>query len=170
MSILCTVCSRPTRSGGDFDEFRYIISNCDLRDEDRPRNFTDNEGMTLLMHAAQINNYQIVDELLRSEYFDTVAELDTQDMYGKTALYHAVENDHMAVVRALIQAGSNVNVTDIYGRSVVDIATNHKVKRLLQMREEVHLKKVQHDIALVTSRDGVLVLAAENDAVMNTTS
>ena len=141
---LYTICCTPSSKGGDYEEFRFIVSNCDLPDECRPRGFVDKQGMSFLMHAAQGNNYHIVDELLRSSYFDTILEIDSQDVLGKTALFHAVENDHMPVVRLLIQKGANVSVMDIRGRVASDVSKNDKIRRLLLVQDEVYRKKIQH--------------------------
>ena len=141
LTNLGTVCCTPTNNGGGYEEFRFIISKCDLPDEHRPRSFVDKQGMTFLMHAAQVNNYHIVDELLRCPFLDALADINSQDMLGRTALFHAVENDHMPVVRLMIQMGADVTITDIKGRMALDVSKNDKIKRLLEVQDEIRRKK-----------------------------
>jgi ankyrin repeat protein len=56
------------------------------------------------MHAAANGHVSIVDQLLRNR-----AKIDVVDKYGRTALYHAVKEEHNAVAQLLLKRGATVD-------------------------------------------------------------
>ena len=64
-------------------------------------------GNTTLIIAAKSNNVSIVKWLI----YEGKAEVDVEDIHGCTALTHAAANGYSDIVKYLIKANVNVNVT-----------------------------------------------------------
>ncbi|KAK6640940.1 hypothetical protein RUM44_012638 [Polyplax serrata] len=81
-------------------------------------NATDKYRMTALMYAVQTLNHTVVDFLL------TVPGLmiNLQDKEGSSALFYAVINNNLELVKKLVDAGSDTTLIDRYGRTVLNIA------------------------------------------------
>lgn len=77
----------------------------------------DDEGRTLLMHAAMGRYVDIVMLLLRHD-----ASINAQDVYGYTPLMLAVLHDRLASVELLLHAGAEKHIKDLMGRTAMDIA------------------------------------------------
>lgn len=80
----------------------------------------DNNGMTPLMHACAADNNEVVLTLLALK-----ADVQVTSTNGETALHCALGchlQDNVEVIRALIEAGCNVNQPDADGLLPLDIA------------------------------------------------
>jgi ankyrin repeat protein len=73
---------------------------------------------TPLHESVKKGNKEIVELLIQAG-----ANLNSQDLGGKTALYLAVEQNHVKITSLLIQAGANVN-TQVYGASPLYVAVS----------------------------------------------
>ena len=72
-----------------------------------PVNLTDEEGWSLLHHAAACGQVEVIRFLQEKGCY-----IDAVDSNGRTALHYAVANGFVESVRALIEMGSDVNALD----------------------------------------------------------
>lgn len=96
------------KAGTAADVQRLLAAGADI-------NFRDAEGATPLMVAAEAGNLPMVQELIRAG-----ADVSARDGRGWTALVRAVYNHEQKrgfadVVRALIKAGADIEITISYG-------------------------------------------------------
>ncbi|XP_075686294.1 uncharacterized protein LOC142655703 isoform X2 [Rhinoderma darwinii] len=81
---------------------------------------TDEEGKTLLHHAAAQENPSICQVL-----FDTIiglVNIDQQDKFGKTALHYAVQKGNPKTIKMLLDNGAKMEISDKKSKTVLDIA------------------------------------------------
>jgi|SRR3990167_1207819 len=74
-----------------------------------------------LIYASIIGDSDRVRELLATQ--SGRAELDTVDHYGNTPLYWASSNGHLEVVKYLLRAGADPNITNNTGRTPLSWAS-----------------------------------------------
>ena len=80
-----------------------------------PINQRDKWGKTPLMHAVEIGNSAILDQILG--HSDLV--IDDQDLQGKTALIYAVEATSPSAIKKLISKGANVDLSSLSGNTAL---------------------------------------------------
>ena len=91
-------------------------------------NLRDEQGVTLLMHAASDNTLQVVELLIAAG-----ADATARDETGTTALHRATEgNDDAWIAAALVRAGADPHATDDRGRKPVDFVTPEIATQLLR--------------------------------------
>ena len=76
-------------------------------DAGTPVNFTDEEGWSLLHHAAACGQVEVIQLLQENGCY-----IDSVDNNGRTALHYATGNGSVECVRILIEMGSHVNALD----------------------------------------------------------
>ena len=81
-------------------------------DEGVPVDLTDEEGWSLLHHAAALGQVEVIN-LLREKG----CRVDLIDNEGRTPLHHAAINGDIETIRLLIAMGSNVNLVDNEGNT-----------------------------------------------------
>lgn len=91
---------------------RYIVEKCDSDINER-----DGLGNTLLHYAASINNFDIIQYLLKMN-----ASLHIRNNQGETPLFEAVRYSSLNVVDYLIMSGAIASVVNIFDESVKDAA------------------------------------------------
>ncbi len=74
-----------------------------------------------LIQAAKDGNLKRSKLALKKEFLQPPANIDYQDKNGCTALFWAVEKNHLDVVRYLIEAGANINLRSSSGTSPLEI-------------------------------------------------
>jgi ankyrin repeat protein len=82
------------------------------------RDSADDHGETALMIAAQEGYEKAVDLLL--QVHDNPNYVPSEESY--TPLMSAAHNDHLAIVKSLINHGANINATTKYGHSSLSLA------------------------------------------------
>ncbi|WP_338406774.1 ankyrin repeat domain-containing protein [Wolbachia endosymbiont (group A) of Longitarsus flavicornis] len=88
---------------------------------------------TPLHWAVSENKIDKVKALLGAEGID----VNIEDKYEKkTPLHLAAQNNNQEIVEDLIKAGANINVKDKDEKTPLDLATDEKIKTLLQPAEE----------------------------------
>jgi ankyrin repeat protein len=75
-----------------------------LEKEGADFNISNEFGMTPLMSAAHSGNVELVKLLLKY-----VRNVNQEDKEGNTALYYAVENNHLEVVKVLHEHGAKIS-------------------------------------------------------------
>ena len=80
-------------------------------------NRTDRNGLTTLMHAAQLGYPSALSLLI-----DSGANLKTRDGQGRTPLMRAASEGHYDAVKLLLEHGANPGTEDNQGMSAVDWA------------------------------------------------
>ena len=70
----------------------------------------DEDGFSVLMHAALRGNYELVQMLLEKG-----ADPQARDQEGRTALISAASGGNVDIVRLFLRLGIDVNTPDIYG-------------------------------------------------------
>lgn len=80
----------------------------------------DEEGRTALMHAADRDDVEVVEALLRSGA--DVREINKQNENGETLLMRATAGGKVALVKLLLDHGADVNLTDVLGNTAAVIA------------------------------------------------
>jgi ankyrin repeat protein len=107
----------------------------------------DDHGWTALHHAASLGHERVADELLRSEtqrLHDSDEQTESEEqadadnleflrqarkfsilsirdkLSGATPLHIGATSNHKEIVRMLIEAGSDINLTDDFGERALD--------------------------------------------------
>ena len=93
------------------------------------------KGQTLLMHACEVGNNDIVSLLIQNG-----AHVDTQDRYGRTALFMAARFGHLECCKVLCAAGARDNIrAELLGGEDALIAARSKghlhITRFLQYEQ-----------------------------------
>ncbi|XP_077131198.1 uncharacterized protein LOC143785940 [Ranitomeya variabilis] len=81
---------------------------------------TDEEGKTLLHHAAAQEHPSICQVLLDTNI--GLVNIDQQDKCGKTALHYAVQKDNPKTIKILLDNGAKVEIADKKSKTVLDVA------------------------------------------------
>ena len=82
----------------------------------------DTSGFTALHHCAQNGNQLGIETLIEAS-----ADVNLRDRRsGRTALFHALENDYMKIVQELMGAGAQSNVPNYSGQTVFHLLDDHK--------------------------------------------
>ncbi|NBW27112.1 MAG: ankyrin repeat domain-containing protein [Flavobacteriaceae bacterium] len=90
-------------------------------------NINYNSGMgTALMAAIMSGNKVIIEKLISKK-----ADLDQQDIQGKTALIYAAFNNNFEVAQLLVKAGANSKLADNEKRTALDYAKFNKNTQLI---------------------------------------
>ena len=103
---------------GEYEEAKLFIRMPKILD---CLNMTEDVfGRTLLMAACSRGNIKIVELLLLNEEI----EIDKEDYSGNKALYFAIQEGYLEIVKCLITAGSQINRTDSdkYGNTYLHLA------------------------------------------------
>ena len=95
---------------GDLERVRRLVTDADAPDV----NVRDTSARTPLIFAAEYGDPAIVQELVSAG-----ADLDSQDMYGWSALHWATDTEHTAAAHELLQRGASVNIGDSDGWSAL---------------------------------------------------
>jgi ankyrin repeat protein len=82
-------------------------------------NITSEEGVSSLMLVS--DDYNLTQLLIKAG-----ASIEATDNQGRTALFYAVINNQLEKVKALIENGSNVNIQDKKGITVLHLAEDIK--------------------------------------------
>jgi ankyrin repeat protein len=94
---------------------------------DNVNNINYNSGMgTALMAAIMSGNKVIIEKLISKK-----ADLDQQDIQGKTALIYAAFNNNFEIAQLLVKAGANSKITDNEKRTALDYAKFNKNTQLI---------------------------------------
>ena len=94
---------------------------------DKVSNINYNSGMgTALMAAIMSGNKVIIEKLISKK-----ADLDQQDIQGKTALIYAAFNNNFEVAQLLVKAGANSKLADNEKRTALDYAKFNKNTQLI---------------------------------------
>jgi hypothetical protein len=100
-------------------------------------NFTTegSSNLTPLIRAAQKGRTDIVKVLLDAGAHKTIdyQEKNANTGIGSTALMSAASQDNAQMVQLLLDAGADITITDRYGRTAYDLATNPEIKKLLEI-------------------------------------
>lgn len=96
-------------------------------------NAKNDTGETPLHIAATYNHTKEVVEALLGKKETNV---NAQDNSKKTPLHLAAQNNNEEIVVALIKAGADVSITDKDGNTPFNLATDEKIKTLLQPTEK----------------------------------
>jgi len=92
-------------------EHGYVTTLYKLIEKGANVNITDNHGMTPLMYAAERGHLTTVQALLSAPGID----MNAKSLIGTTALHMAANYGKDEVVKALINKGATVNITDNHG-------------------------------------------------------
>jgi ankyrin repeat protein len=96
---------------------------------------------TALIYAALKGPVELVWQLLRAG----------ADSTGTTALMLAAKQGEVASVRALLKAGADVMAKDRLGRSALTLATDERVKNLLEATEKMVAEKAGNTTAIAAA-------------------
>jgi ankyrin repeat protein len=109
----------------NFELFSLLLSHgADL-------NLQYQDGMTLLMIALNLAKKRFIAKIFEYPDFN----VDIQDNNGLTALMHAINNNDIKVVAALIKCGADVNIEDNKGDSAIFYALeieNFEIAKLIR--------------------------------------
>ena len=127
-------------------------------------NRLDRNGMTPLLYAVQLKNFEMLSYILGNEVnmeqtgpsgdtplihavrhgmvgmvdrlLQAGADINKQDRYGATPLMKAVEHGHAALVKKLLQEGASMDIMDYTGRDVMYYAENQRDGRMHRLLKE----------------------------------
>lgn len=71
-------------------------------------------------------------DTIAKQFIDAGADINAKDPIGKTPIMHAAEADSVDSVKALLKAGANVNARDNRNQTALSLATDNRVRRLLE--------------------------------------
>lgn len=63
------------------------------------------------------------------------ADIDAVDEYGRTPLHYAVQNNHIEVVRQLVEGGAMTTIADVNGRNPMHLAAASGSQEMMQMMQ-----------------------------------
>ena len=108
------------------------------RKEDCPPILRTNQGVTPLMLAASSRNFELVKLLV-----EWGADVKAKDESNCSVLFYAAEGGNCDVFRFLKQAGADIKVDDKKQQTLLHLAVNAKMaKMLLDMGLSVHAKDI----------------------------
>lgn len=90
-------------------------------------NVSEKYGMTPFMFACQNGFAGVVRLLIKDASFDAV------DNQGCTAIFHAIEKNHVEVVKLLVEAGANATIANNKGYTPTQVAECHGYYDLLEI-------------------------------------
>ncbi|KAH8319846.1 hypothetical protein KR074_007808, partial [Drosophila pseudoananassae] len=90
-------------------------------------NVSDKYGMTPFMFACRNGFTNVVRMLIKEVSFDAV------DNNGCTPIFHAIEHNHIEVVKILIEAGVNATIANNKGYTPTQVAECHGYYDLIQL-------------------------------------
>ncbi len=101
-----------------------------------PKNITSRYDGTALIAAAHLGHHDVVRMLIKAG-----APLDHVNNLGWTALIESIVLGdggprHVATLRALVEAGANVNLADRQGRSPLMLARAHGYREMVRILQE----------------------------------
>ncbi len=101
-----------------------------------PKNVTSRYDGTALIAAAHLGHHEVVRMLIRAG-----APLDHVNNLGWTALIESIVLGdggprHLATLRALVEAGANVNLADRQGRTPLNLARAHGYREMVRTLQE----------------------------------
>ena len=91
---------------------------------------TGSNGYTIFHKAARYGRLQVMEAI---NNIDTHMK-DRVDKYNYTTLMFASMNDHAACVKWLLDHEVDVNIKDVYRRSVLDFAKSQEVKDMIKRK------------------------------------
>lgn len=89
----------------------------------------DDKNMNVLLHAlvSNTNNYAYIAELLRHE-IDLNIETDIENDPSNSVITIATENQHVELVKMLVEAGADINLESSNGGPIVIAASKDNVE------------------------------------------
>ena len=96
--------------------------------------FKDEFKQTALHICAKRNVYQVI-QLFTSR----LADIDAQDIYGRTPLMCAAQAGNMECLCVLLFTFADPGIEDKKGRKAIDYSNDHKIKYALQFSRVIHL-------------------------------
>ncbi len=123
-------------------------------------NAADREGITVLMRAVHSRDAENVKEVL-----NFLPKLEAKGTWNNTALTYAVVQGNPEMVKALIEAGANINTVRADGMTPLDIAKRRVMQALSLQDEEPALP---HNSAASSQHAGfVMVHDASKASIVN---
>ena len=86
-------------------------------------NVTDKLGLSILYHAAEAGKFDIVEALI-----ERGADVNLADKNKQTILHHAAGKGNFEIIRRMYDLGADVFVSDVCGKSPLDIAIKMRHK------------------------------------------
>lgn len=108
----------------------------------------DGSGRSPLIHAALMGSVDVIAALLLHN-----VPLETEDIYGYTALMRAAEQDHFAATFFLIKVGCSLTHTSKHGKRCVDILK--EMQTTTPEEQEIHdaiMKEISSAFARLTGK------------------
>ncbi|CAD8094742.1 unnamed protein product [Paramecium sonneborni] len=101
-----------------------------------------NQGLTALHQAASNGNLNLVQFLVAIQK----ADIDQQDLFGRTPLHFACAIGNLAIVDYLIQSKASTNIQTIGGETPVMKAAQFHQSQLLYYLIETHSDKINWNL------------------------
>lgn len=96
--------------------------------------FKDEFKQTALHICAKRNIYQVI-----QLFVSRVADIDAQDIYGRTPLMCACQVDHVEFVCVLLFSFADPSVEDNNGKRAIDYTNNPKIRYALHFARIIHI-------------------------------
>mmetsp|Transcript_6435 Transcript_6435/g.6324 ORF Transcript_6435/g.6324 Transcript_6435/m.6324 type:complete len:616 (+) Transcript_6435:1-1848(+) len=113
-------------------------------------NYRDNNGVSFLMKAAKIGDFELVRMLIELK-----CSSGATDREKKSVLIHALEkhgDDPIRIVSFLLSNGANANISDIQGFTPLHFAAQNgfvdSVNELIESRADINAKNINNDTPL----------------------
>lgn len=90
----------------------------------------DDQGRTMLMHAAMRQGFEVLQFLLD---LGQATDVDARDYLGLTALMHAARNGNRSSVYLLLAAGADVNIKDNDGETALMLAARSGDRQIVSL-------------------------------------
>ena len=104
-------------------------------------NMEDSMCNSILHHLARTNQsdfYKYIDYI--KVLMNYGADINKCNLYDKTPLHYAVENNNLDMVKFLVEKGANINAKTNAGFTALDIAKNYKLNDLIEYLELLEQK------------------------------
>ncbi|XP_017087716.2 ankyrin repeat, SAM and basic leucine zipper domain-containing protein 1 [Drosophila bipectinata] len=122
-------------------------------------NVSDKYGMTPFMFACRNGFTSVVRMMIKEVSFDAV------DNKGCTPIFHAIEHNHIEVVKILVEAGVNVTIANNKGYTPTQVAECHGYYDLIQLLPQAPSAYLvpSHFLGYSTLRDQIPRLFLKSD-------
>ena len=129
-------------------------------------NLQDNDGQTVLHHAAFRGHSDVMKELL-----DSKADVNARDNNSKTALHHAASRGHSDVMQMLLDRKADVNAIDDDGYTPLHCAAKNghvnAVKTCLSNGADVNIVDTALHLAAYAGHSDVMQMLLDRKADVN---
>ena len=116
----------------DIDKVQELLyyTNIDIENDFKlyKKYIHDNTAMLPLHFATILNRYDIVKIIIENKITPFPININIVDYYGETILFKAIRNKNLKMIDLIINAGIDINIKNLKGRTVIDLIKYYNLK------------------------------------------